>query len=151
MERKDDLWGDASAPSNSHAQTYISKRVRRRESEACYHYNFSTPKYLLVSGGDPSDLGHRRSYRVLPRGMSPALLPPGEGFEPSVSWARCQVAVTRHKDSEATSSSIFAMWDARDPVVNFTSYMADDESIEDEVGWSCWLLAHSVAKPITGS
>ena len=151
VERKDDLWGDASAPSNSHAQTYISKRVRRRESEACYHYNFSTPKYLLVSGGDPSDLGHRRSYRVLPRGMSPALLPPGEGFEPSVSWARCQVAVTRHKDSEATSSSIFAMWDARDPVVNFTSYMADDESIEDEVGWSCWLLAHSVAKPITGS
>ena len=44
------------------------------------------------------------------------------------------MAVTRHKDSEATSSSIYAMWDARDPVVNFTSYMADDESIEDEVG-----------------
>lgn len=135
VERKDDLWGDRVASGGtSHSQTYISKRVRRRESEACYHYDFSAPKYLLISGGEESELGHRRSYRVLPRGMSPALLPPGEGVEPSVPWARCQVAVTRHKDSEATSSSIFAMWDARDPVVNFTSYMADDEPIEDQVG-----------------
>ncbi|XP_076465494.1 putative amine oxidase [copper-containing] [Babylonia areolata] len=130
LERKADTW--ARDPTTSHTQTYIAKTLKRRESEACYHYNFTTPKYLLVSGGNVSDLGHRRSYRVLARGMSPPLLPPEDGFEPSVPWARCQVAVTRHKDSEAASSSIYAMWDARDPVVNFTSYMADDESIEDQ-------------------
>jgi diamine oxidase len=117
----------------SHKQFNMVKQVRRRESEACHKFDFHSPKYLLISGDSVSDLGHRRSYHVLPRGETPALLPADIGFEPSVSWARCQVAVTRHKDSEATSSSVFAMWDARDPVVNFTNYLADNEHIEDEV------------------
>ncbi|PVD19731.1 hypothetical protein C0Q70_20222 [Pomacea canaliculata] len=119
-------------PAAIYAQTYISKNVRQRESEGCYNYNFKVPKYLLISGGKPTELGNRRSYRVIPQGMSPAMLPPLVGFESSVPWARCQVAVTRHHDDEATSSSIFAMWDARDPVVNFTRYLADNENIENE-------------------
>ena len=146
--KKEGIWGrndDGQSSSSSHTQTFINKKVRRRESEACYEYNFATPKYLLISGGDESDLGHRRSYRVIPRGMSPPLLPPGDGFEPSVPWARCQVAVTRHRDTEATSSSIFAMWDARDPVVNFTSYLADDEVIEDQVS-DCDLVFDDVTE-----
>ncbi|KAK7116605.1 diamine oxidase [copper-containing]-like [Littorina saxatilis] len=130
VEEKKDTWGHD--PQASRSQFFVSKTTRRTEKDACYHYNFSTPKYLLVSGGEETDLGHRRSYRVLPQGMSPPLLPPGNGFEPSVPWSRCQVAVTKHKDSETTSSSIYAMWDAKDPVVNFTSYWADDEVIENE-------------------
>nr|KAG5708577.1 hypothetical protein BaRGS_032998 [Batillaria attramentaria] len=131
VEKKKDDWGHD--PSASHVQTVISKHVRRSESEACYNYDFNSPKYLLISGGNVSDLGHRRAYRIIPRGMTPALLPEGDGFEPSVSWSRCQVAVTRHHDDEPTSSSIFAMWDAKDPVVNFAKFMADDENIEDQV------------------
>lgn len=131
VENKSDIWRER--PFQSHVQTYIDKRVKKRESEACYNYNFNTPKYLLISANDVTELGHHRSYRLIPRGMTPALLPPGDGFEPSVSWARCQMAITRHHDDEATSSSIFSMWDARNPVVNFSQYLEDDESIVNEV------------------
>jgi hypothetical protein len=37
------------------------------------------------------------------------------------------------KDEEESSSSIFAMWDAKDPVVNFKNYSEDNENIIDEV------------------
>ena len=115
---------------------YMMEDVKRHESDACYKFNFSTPKYLLVSGGKRSALGHRPAYRVLPRGMAPVLLPADNGFEPSVSWARCQVTNTLQKDSEATSSSIFAMWDAKDPTVNFTTYHADNDMIEEKVRYT---------------
>lgn len=57
----------------------------------------------------------------------------GTGKEPSVSWARYQVAVTKYKEEERHSSSMYATWDAESPVVNFQSFIDDDEIITDEV------------------
>ena len=57
----------------------------------------------------------------------------GTGQEPSVSWARYQVAVTKYKEEERRSSSMYAIWDAENPVVNFQSFIDDDEVITDEV------------------
>lgn len=57
----------------------------------------------------------------------------GTGAEPSISWARYQVAVTKYKESEKHSSSMYASYDGEDPVVDFQSFIEDDEVIEDEV------------------
>jgi diamine oxidase len=57
----------------------------------------------------------------------------GTGQEPSVSWARYQVAVTKYKEKERRSSSMYAIWDAERPIVNFQSFIDDDEIITDEV------------------
>ena len=57
----------------------------------------------------------------------------GEGQERAVPWARYQMAVTKHKETERRSSSVFAIWDGAEPVVNFQSFIDDNESIEDVV------------------
>ena len=57
------------------------------------------------------------------------------GQEASVAWARYQVAVTQYKETERRSSSMYAIWDAADPVVNFQSFIDDDDSIKDKVGF----------------
>lgn len=44
-----------------------------------------------------------------------------------------QVAVTKHKDDEDTSSTAYNAMDMLNPVLNFQSYIDDDENIIDEV------------------
>ena len=46
---------------------------------------------------------------------------------------RLQVAVTKRKEEEECSSSVYASMDSFDPVMNFQSYIDDNESIVDEV------------------
>ncbi|ESP03629.1 hypothetical protein LOTGIDRAFT_137098, partial [Lottia gigantea] len=135
-ENKTDEW--SSRPNNWHSQTKIKKSLKQTESSAAYRYNFNHPKYLLFSNANKTDnLGNVKSYRLKISGMSKMKLPVNQGFEPSVSWSRYQMAVTKQKDEEYTSSSVYAMWDATDPVVNFQKYLDDDENIVDEdlVSW----------------
>lgn len=58
-----------------------------------------------------------------------------KGVEPSVSWARHQIAVTKYKETEKRSSSMYAIWDSDNgnPVVNFNSYIEDNEVLTDQV------------------
>lgn len=66
--------------------------------------------------------------------MVKQVIPEGHNKEPGISWSRYQHAVTKHKDTEAHSSSMYSMFDTENQVVNFQSYIDDDESITDEVG-----------------
>ncbi|RUS71846.1 hypothetical protein EGW08_020393 [Elysia chlorotica] len=132
---KQDKWADN--PARTHTQNIFRKELKRTEKDALYSFNFSTPKYLMFEKDEVSALGHSPAYRLIHRGLTKTLLPEGEGFEPSVTWAQHQMAVTRHHDDELSSSSIFAMWDASDPVVSFKSFWQDDEDIVDQdlVAW----------------
>ena len=80
-----------------------------------------------------SDLGNPRGYRVEIQKMSKQLFPRDYGFEKAVSWSRYQMAVTKYKPEEERSSSLFTMWDARDPVINFQNYLDDDDDLVDQV------------------
>lgn len=129
MENKTDPWYG-----HHHVQNAYDRNIRRTEKDAAYKYNFDTPKYLLMSNiGKHTPQNVRRSYRIKPSGMSKLLLPENYGFSRSISWARYQVAITKQKDWEESSSSIFTMWDAKKPVVNFQSYIDDDDDIVNEV------------------
>jgi len=43
------------------------------------------------------------------------------------------VVITKRKESEATSSTIYNAMDHRDPVLDFENYINDNEDIVDEV------------------
>lgn len=49
------------------------------------------------------------------------------------SSPRYKVAVTKHKDSEATSSSLYNQNDMWSPAVDFSKFIEDNENIENEV------------------
>lgn len=46
---------------------------------------------------------------------------------------RYHLAVTRHHENEGRSSSIYTQHDPWDPLVNFETFIRDDESIENQV------------------
>ncbi|WAR14706.1 AMO-like protein, partial [Mya arenaria] len=97
-------------------RTKMVRKQIKNEASAAVNYNLSTPKYLTFYNDKvKTRAGSPRAYRLLMKGMSKQMVTPGTGQEPSVSWARHQLAVTRYKDSERRSSSIYACYDGENP------------------------------------
>ncbi|KAK3097731.1 hypothetical protein FSP39_012547 [Pinctada imbricata] len=74
-------------------------------------------------------------------GMSKQILPKDKGNEPSASWFRYQMAVTKHKETERSSSSLYSTLES---VVNFQTFIDDNESLMDEdlVAWISLGIQH---------
>ncbi|XP_059150285.1 putative amine oxidase [copper-containing] [Physella acuta] len=137
-------------PSVTYNQMKFRRTLVKTEREAVYDYNFTRPMYHVVhsragktkfglevgwEGGvilGKTKFGEIKAYRIQMNGMSYNLLPRDQGNEGTIPWARHQMVVTRHKDDEIWSSSNYAMFDGLDPVVNFTKFYQDDESIVDQ-------------------
>ncbi|CAC5416610.1 AOC1 [Mytilus coruscus] len=132
-----------SSPSNKNSdsdihQVRFARKLKVTEKQAAYTYNFKQPKYLVISNDYIKDkFGNTRGYRILNKGMTYNIRPPGTGSEPGISWSRYQVAVTRRKDNEPGSSSIYQSNKPDEPVVRFQDFIDDDENIVDKdiVAW----------------
>ncbi|XP_041634035.1 primary amine oxidase, liver isozyme-like [Cheilinus undulatus] len=109
----------------------------KTEKEAALRYDTKTPRYLHIASNKTNRWGHQRSYRLQVFSFAGDHLPESQSEERSMSWARYKVAITKHKDSEQTSSSLFNLNNIWDPAVDFSKYIEDNESIENEdlVAW----------------
>ncbi|WAR00782.1 AMO-like protein [Mya arenaria] len=102
-----------------YSQTKIVRKTMGYEKTAVIDFKFSTPKLLTFYKDTANSLGVPKAYRLLVRGMSK------------------QLAVTKYKEDERKPSSIYACWDANRPVVNFQSFIDDNDVIKDvdQVTW----------------
>ncbi|CAJ1075338.1 Hypothetical predicted protein [Xyrichtys novacula] len=109
----------------------------KTEKEAALRYDTKTPRYLHIASNKTNRWGHQRSYRLQVFSFTGDHLPESQTDERSMSWARYKVAITKHKDLEQTSSSLYSQNDAWAPAVDFSKYIEDNESIENEdlVAW----------------
>ncbi|KAG6926061.1 amine oxidase, copper containing 1 [Chelydra serpentina] len=110
----------------------------RSERQAAFPVGTALPRYLLFSSPTQRNRwGHPRSYRIQYSSQAGRLLPRGWKEEKGVAWGRYHLAVTRHHEKEATSSSPYAQHDPWQPAVDFESFVRDDENIENQdlVAW----------------
>lgn len=99
-------------------------------------YKRGTPQYHIIHNQDAkSQYGSDRGYRILNK--SPVLHSmAGEPIVAAGKWANYPVIVTKRKESERDSTSVFAQNDPWDPVVDFEDFI-DGENLVDEdlVAW----------------
>ncbi|XP_041634034.1 primary amine oxidase, liver isozyme-like [Cheilinus undulatus] len=109
----------------------------KTEKEAALRYDTKTPRYLHIASNETNRWGHQRSYRLQVFSFTGDHLPESQVEERSMSWARYKVAITKHKDLEQTSSSLYSQNNMWNPAVDFSKYIEDNESIENEdlVAW----------------
>nr|XP_043907183.1 primary amine oxidase, liver isozyme-like [Solea senegalensis] len=114
----------------------VEKQVKT-EKEAALRHHTKTPRYLHIASNKTNRWGHQRSYRLQVYTFAGEHLPESEAEERAMSWARYKVAVTKHKDSEQSSSSLYNQNDMWNPAVDFSKYIEDNERIENEdlVAW----------------
>ncbi|KAI9534083.1 hypothetical protein NQZ68_016801 [Dissostichus eleginoides] len=115
----------------------LVEKQLKTEKEAALRYDTKTPRYLHISSNKTNRWGQQRSYRLQVFSFTGDHLPESQAEERAMSWARYKVAITKHKDGEQTSSSLYSQNDIWSPAVDFSKYIEDNESIEDEdlVAW----------------
>ncbi|KAI4887692.1 hypothetical protein NFI96_025020 [Prochilodus magdalenae] len=137
---KDMAFEDVTLPWTSERKVkvpYLVENQVKTEAEAALRHGRKTPRYLHVASNRTNRWGHQRSYRLQLTSFAGDHLPESEPEEKSMSWARYKVAVTKYKDEEPTSSSLYGQNDMWNSVVDFSKYLADDEVIENQdlVAW----------------
>ena len=124
-------------PNDYHVQKVLHRLLQKTEDDAVYRYSFDHPKYLnFFNKDETNDYGVHRGYRIHIRDMMKQMYPEAWPIIKGAAWSLNQMTVTRRKEAEEKSSSIYNQNDMPDPVVDFSKYV-DGESIEHEdlVAW----------------
>ncbi|XP_077410352.1 diamine oxidase [copper-containing] [Vanacampus margaritifer] len=126
------------SPKNFIVQSQLNWTEHKTERSAAFRYGKKFPRYVhFYNPNEKNKWGHQKSYRIQLNSHGDSVLPRGWREENGISWSRYPLAVTRHKDSEATSSSIYNQNDPWKPVVSFEDYIRNNENIvnQDLVAW----------------
>ncbi|KAM5255405.1 diamine oxidase [copper-containing] [Ctenodactylus gundi] len=125
------------SPGHHLVQPILKQTRYLRERQAAFRFGRTMPKHLLFSSLKENPWGHKRKYRLQIHSMAEQVLPPGSQEERAVTWARYPLAVTRYRESEQCSTSIYNQNDPWDPPVVFEEFLHNNENIENEdlVAW----------------
>ncbi|XP_070281049.1 diamine oxidase [copper-containing]-like [Myotis yumanensis] len=125
------------SPEHRLVQPTLKQTGYPRERQAAFRFGQTLPKYLLFTSPMENRWGHQRSYRLQIHSMAEQVLPPGWQEERAFTWARYPLAVTKYRESELCSSSIYNQLDPWDPPVVFEEFLQNNENIEEEdlVAW----------------
>ncbi|XP_068700535.1 diamine oxidase [copper-containing]-like [Montipora foliosa] len=125
-------------PNKTRVQKVLKRSVKNTELEAAYKFNFDTPKYLnFFNDAKQNSMGVRKGYRIQLEGILKQLYPEDWIITPIMSWSLYQMAVTKYKEDESHSTSIYNQNGPSNPVLDFRKYLLDNDSIvnEDLVAW----------------
>ncbi|KAM9712696.1 diamine oxidase [copper-containing] [Menidia menidia] len=125
------------SPKHFIVQSKLHKTQHKTERSAAFRFGKKFPRYVhFYNPNEKNKWGHQKGYRIQFNSHAHSVLPKGWREENGISWSRYRLAVTRHKDSEATSSSIYAQNDPWEPAVLFDDYInAEDIVNKDLVAW----------------
>ncbi|XP_004633857.1 membrane primary amine oxidase-like [Octodon degus] len=123
-------------PEQQMQRLQVTRKLLETEDQAAFPMGRPAPRYLYLASNRSNKWGRPRGYRLQPQGPVGELLPQDSSTAAAFSWGRYQVAVTRRKEEEPCSSSIFNQNDPWTPTVNFASFI-DNETImeQDLVAW----------------
>ncbi|XP_070704070.1 amine oxidase [copper-containing] 3-like [Pempheris klunzingeri] len=140
FQTKDMEFVNVSLPWMPERYAMIPKVVEKQlqtEQEAALRHDTKTPRYLHIASNKTNRWGHQRSYRLQVFSFAGDHLPESQPEEKAMSWARYKVAITKQKDLEQGCGSLYNQHDIWAPAVDFSKYIEDNESIENEdlVAW----------------
>ncbi|XP_005102608.1 amiloride-sensitive amine oxidase [copper-containing] [Aplysia californica] len=105
--------------------------LKEDERDASAPYDFDQPrKHIIYNRKADNRFEAHRAYEIINEAKSKFLLE-NSAITNAASWARYQIAVTKYKDIEDASSSIYAQGDPYDPVLDFARFLEDNDTIVD--------------------
>ncbi|XP_071177859.1 putative amine oxidase [copper-containing] [Mytilus edulis] len=117
LDIENDVVASNEKPNSKIHQIKFARKLKATEKQAAYKHNFQQPKLLVISNNNIKDrFGNTPGYRILNSGLTHNIRPPGTGNEPGISWSNYQVAITKRKESEPVSSSIYQHTNPEQPI-----------------------------------
>ncbi|XP_056403622.1 membrane primary amine oxidase-like [Hyla sarda] len=117
-------------------QTKVTKKVLVSENEAAFLQHGPMPRYMQFASKQKNKWNHERGYRIQMVSFAGDFLPEKSSIHNAMNWAKYKLAVTKHKEEEQLSSSIYNQNDPWSPTVQFSKFI-DNENIQDQdlVAW----------------
>ncbi|NWX93988.1 AOC3 oxidase, partial [Nothoprocta pentlandii] len=114
----------------------LTKQVLDTEDQAAFRHQSKMPRCIYFAANGKNKWGHQRGYRIQLVSFAGEHMPETSPMERAISWARYKLAVTKRKEEEPTSSSVYNQNDPWTPTVAFADFI-DNETIanEDLVAW----------------
>ncbi|XP_025773214.1 membrane primary amine oxidase-like, partial [Puma concolor] len=108
----------------------------KTEEQAAFPLGGTPPRYVYLASNHSNKWGHPRGYRIQMLSFAGEPLPQNSSMERAFSWGRYQLAVTRRKEEEPSSTSIYNLNDPWTPTVDFTDFI-NNETVagQDLVAW----------------
>ncbi|XP_053119918.1 membrane primary amine oxidase-like [Hemicordylus capensis] len=124
------------SPEHEIRRMKIVKKILDTEDKATFRHHDDMPRYIYFAAQNKNKWGHERGYRIQPISFSGDHLPETDPMERAISWGRYKLAVTKRKEEELFSTSIYNQNDPWTPSVAFADFI-DNETIvnEDLVAW----------------
>ncbi|XP_065278698.1 amine oxidase [copper-containing] 3-like isoform X1 [Emys orbicularis] len=124
------------SPEHQIQRPRLTKKVLDTEDKAVFPLHSKIPRYIHFTTNLENKWGHQRGYRIQIVSFAGDHLPEASSMERSISWGRYKLAVTKRKEEEPTSTSIYNQNDPWTPTVAFVDFI-DNETIvnEDLVAW----------------
>ncbi|XP_072270940.1 amine oxidase [copper-containing] 3-like [Pyxicephalus adspersus] len=117
-------------------QTRLNKKVLETEDQSAFLLHGPMPRYIQFASKQKNKWNHNRGYRIQMVSFAGDYLPEKSKIHNSMSWAKYKLAVTKYKDNEQQSSSIYNQNDPWSPSVTFSNFI-NNEKIQDQdlVAW----------------
>ncbi|NXC46113.1 AOC3 oxidase, partial [Penelope pileata] len=117
-------------------QPRLTEEVLDTEDQAAFRLHSTMPRYIYFAANSRNKWGHQRGYRIQIISFAGEHIPEASSMERAISWARYKLAVTRRKEEEPTSTSIYNQNDPWTPTVAFADFINNETIIdEDLVAW----------------
>ena len=95
-------------PDRRRVQKVLKRDVKKTEMDAAYKFDFDHPMYLnFFNEKKKNRMGVKKGYRIQLDNMLKQLYPEDWMITPMLSWSLYQMAVTKYKENETQSSSIY--------------------------------------------
>lgn len=109
---------------------------RLTEFDANFKMKPKTRYDLFYNDKMENEYGHKKAYRIMNLGQTEFLLEDSSETK-AARWAKYPLAVSRYKDNELSSSSVYANQGPRNPVVDLESFLTDNDTMDNEdiVAW----------------
>ena len=108
-------------PNRQRVQKVLKRDVKKSEMDASYKFDFDHPMYLnFFNEKKKNRMGVKKGYRIQLDNMLKQLYPEDWMITPMLSWSLYQMAITKYKENETQSSSIYNQNSPTDPQVRLS-------------------------------
>lgn len=124
--------------STKYEQLKFGRSLKMTETQASFRHSDKTKsRYIFYNKDHVTKYKDPKALRLEIKTDGNPYANDGTGNEASVSWKRYILAVSKRHEDEPSSSSIYSMWDAKETVVNFQSFLDNNDGIIDQdlVAW----------------
>ncbi|XP_032081774.1 membrane primary amine oxidase-like [Thamnophis elegans] len=124
------------SPENKIHRMKMVREVLDTENKAAFRLHDDMPRYIYLASNCTNKWGHDRGYRIQTVSFSGDHLPESDPMEPGLSWGRYKLAVTKRKENEPFSTTVYNQVDPWNPPVAFADFINNEDIVnEDLVAW----------------